>query len=79
MQKARAASADIPLALKNYDALPDSAEVRLPIVAALFACSNATVWRRVRSGDIPAPERRHGITSWRVGRLRHAQTAGDAT
>lgn len=60
--------------LKNYDALPDSAEVRLPIVMALYGCSAATVWRGVKAGRIPAP-RKHSprITSWNVGELRAAK------
>ncbi len=31
--------------LKHYDSFPDSANVRLPVVAALNGCSEATVWR----------------------------------
>ena len=62
--------AEIPFALRNFDALPDAAEVRLPIVQALFGCSPATVWRRVKTGDIPAPRKRGRITSWSVGALR---------
>lgn len=42
-------------ALRDFDSLPDLAFVRLPVVQALFACSRATVWRRVKSGRIPAP------------------------
>lgn len=44
-------AAPIPAALRNFDALPDSANVRLPVVAALFACSTVTVWRRVKKGS----------------------------
>ena len=65
--------AEIPSALRNFDALPDAAEVRIPVVAALYGCSIATVWRRVKSGDIPPPRKRGGITSWPVGPLRKAQ------
>ena len=36
------AAASIPPALANFDTLPDAANVRLPVVAALFACSPAT-------------------------------------
>ena len=36
---------------ENFDALPDSAHVRLPVVVGLFACSAATVWRRVKDGQ----------------------------
>lgn len=63
----------IPDALRNFDLLPDSAFVRLPVVQALFACSGATVWRRVKSAVIPAPRKlSEGVTAWNVGELRKA-------
>jgi predicted DNA-binding transcriptional regulator AlpA len=71
--KAASHRAEVPSALIHFDVLPDSAEVRVPVVAALYGCSVATVWRRVRNGDLPAPVRRAGITSWRVGELRRAK------
>ncbi len=66
-------SAALPAALANFDSLPDAANVRLPVVAALFACSPATVWRRVKSGVLPAPRKlSEGVTIWRVAELRKA-------
>ncbi|MEF8712876.1 MAG: AlpA family phage regulatory protein [Accumulibacter sp.] len=63
-------------ALKNFDSLPDSASVRLPVVRALKACSAATVWRMVRRGDLPAPRKlSQRITAWNVGELRKALAA----
>lgn len=63
----------IPEALRNFDALPDSANVRLPVVAALFACSTVTVWRRVKKGSLPAPRKlSEGVTAWNVGQIRQA-------
>lgn len=60
-------------AFANFDSLPDAANVRLPVVAALFACSPATVWRRVKSGTLPAPRKlSEGVTAWRVAELRKA-------
>lgn len=61
----------VPGSLRNFDALPDSAEVRLPTVTSLFGISAATVWRRVKDGALPKP-RKFGpnTTSWRVGELR---------
>lgn len=56
-----------------FDTAPDSAYVRLYVVCKLFACSPATVWRRVLDGKIPQPKRfgpRH--TAWNVGQLRQA-------
>lgn len=62
-----------PEALKNFDQLPDCANVRLPIVKALYACSPATVWRGVKSGRIPQPKKLSPrTTGWNVGELRHA-------
>ena len=64
---------DIPDSLSNFDSLPNSANVRLPVVAALFACSGVTVWRRVKAGTLPKP-RKLGtrVTAWNVGELRQA-------
>lgn len=69
----------IPSALKNFDSLPDSANVRQPVVEALFGCSSTTVWRRVRAGLIPKPKSfgpRH--TAWNVGELRAVLKGGNA-
>jgi predicted DNA-binding transcriptional regulator AlpA len=60
-------------ALQNFDRLPDSAHVRLPIMVALFACSPATVWRRVKNKSLPQPHKlSDNITAWNVGELRRA-------
>jgi predicted DNA-binding transcriptional regulator AlpA len=57
--------------LYNFEHLPDSAHVRLPVVAALFACSPATVWRGVSAGHIPKPVKHFNrAVSWNVGALR---------
>lgn len=58
-------------AFQAFDDLPDSAFISLPVVCALFGCSPATVWRRVRSGQLVAPHR-IGVrsTRWQVGELR---------
>jgi predicted DNA-binding transcriptional regulator AlpA len=67
----KAAGKGIPDALKNFDSLPDSAHVRQPVVEALFGYSASTVWRRVKSGHIPKPEKMGPRTSaWNVGKLR---------
>ena len=66
-----AKSSRIDPTLLNFDSLPNSAHVRLPVVLALFACSRATVWRHVKSGQIPAPVKfSERITAWQVGSLR---------
>ena len=66
----------IPDALKNFDSLPDSANVRQPVVQGLFGCSSATVWRMVKRGTLPAPKKRsERVTAWNVGDLRKALAA----
>lgn len=47
----------IPEALKNFDSLPNSANVRQPVLEGLYGCSSATIWRRVKEGLIPAPKK----------------------
>lgn len=70
------AQSAIPDALKNFDSLPDSANVRQPVVQGLFGCSSATVWRNVKKGIIPAPRKlSERVTAWNVGDLRKALAA----
>ncbi len=59
--------------LSVFDDLPESAFVSLYVVCALFGCSPATIWRRVRAGQLVMPHR-IGLrtTRWRVGDLRKA-------
>jgi predicted DNA-binding transcriptional regulator AlpA len=58
--------------LANFDQLPSSALVRLPIVLGLVGCSKATLWRWVKSSRVPAPKKPCGgrISAWNVGELR---------
>jgi predicted DNA-binding transcriptional regulator AlpA len=64
----------IPPALANFDSLPDSANVRVDVVRALFACSRMTVWRKSKpGGSIPQPRKlSENISAWNVGELRKA-------
>jgi predicted DNA-binding transcriptional regulator AlpA len=61
----------VPSALRHFDSLPDSANVRLPVVCGLAGVSPATAWRMASDGRLPAP-RKMGpkITCWNVGELR---------
>lgn len=70
---------EVPAALAQFDQLPDSAHVRLPIVAALHGISAPTVWRWVKSGRLPQPVRFSGrVTAWRVQDVRaRLQAAGE--
>lgn len=71
-----ASSQSLPAGLANFDSLPDSAHVRLPVVAGLHDISAATVWRWVKSGHLPAPVKLGpGVTAWKVGDLRRAGVA----
>lgn len=66
-------AAPVPEALSNFPYLPDAGYIRLPAVAGLFACSPATVWRRVKKGTLPAPRKlSEGVTAWNVGQIRQA-------
>lgn len=58
--------------LAAFDELPNSAYVPINVVCALFGCSTATVWRRVRAGQMAQPQR-IGLrtTRWQVGDLRN--------
>lgn len=70
------AAPDIADALRYFDQLPDSAYVRLPVVAALLGISPMTVWRWSRSGRLPRPKKvGPKVTAWNVGELRKAQVA----
>lgn len=62
-------------ALETFDSLPDAANVRAPVVAALEGASLATVWRRSKNGQLPAPSKIGGTTVWNVGQLRRARSA----
>lgn len=65
--------------VRHFDALPDSAYVRQPVVLALFGFSASTLWRRVSAGDFPAPVKQGPrVTAWNVGKLRRA-LRGSAT
>lgn len=63
----------VPAMLANFDKLPDTAFVRLNVVAGLCSVSPLTVWRWARSGRLPAPVKLGpNTTVWRVGALRRA-------
>jgi predicted DNA-binding transcriptional regulator AlpA len=57
----------------NFDALPDSAFVRLPVVCALFSISQPTAWRWVKKGLLPKP-RKLGprVAGFQVAAVRRA-------
>ena len=70
---------DIPAALAQFDFLPDSAHVRLPVVVAWRGSSPASVWRHVKAGILPKPVKLGpNTTAWLVGDLRAALAATQA-
>lgn len=71
--EAESQAPSIPAALANFDDLPDSSFVRLPVVAGLRNTSAATVWRHVKAGYLPKPQKLGpNTTAWNVGELRRA-------
>ena len=66
-------AAAVPESLKQFDSLPDSAHVQARTVAAVVGVSQATVWRMVKRGTLPAPKKvSDRATRWNVGELRRA-------
>lgn len=67
------AKTHLPDALKNFEALPNSAHVRLNVVCGLYAISPATAWRWVNQKRLPKPVKLSPqVTAWTVGSLREA-------
>jgi predicted DNA-binding transcriptional regulator AlpA len=63
----------IPPTLSAFNDLPDAALIDVFFVALLFDCSTTTVWRRAKTGLLPAPLRiSDQQTRWRVGDIRQA-------
>lgn len=59
--------------LYEFDRLPDAAYVRVRTVASLYSTDVSTIWRWVKRGKIPQPEKlSEGITACNVGQLRRA-------
>ena len=56
--------------LRDFDQLPDSAQVRLPVVMALFGVSSATVWRMVKMKKLTARKLTERTTTFSVRDLR---------
>lgn len=72
MQKLKSESTQlIPEALAQFDKLPDSAYIRLPVLTRLYGVSSATIWRGVKNGTIPKPSKlSERCTAWNVGIVR---------
>lgn len=57
-------------ALRNFDSLPDSGYIRLPILRALLGVSSATVWRMVQAQKIKAYKLTARTTAFKVREVR---------
>lgn len=69
-------TATIPEALAQFDQLPDSAYIRLPVLKRLYGISAASCWRGVKNGTIPKPSKlSERCTAWNVGLVRAALAA----
>jgi predicted DNA-binding transcriptional regulator AlpA len=61
----------IPEALANFDQLPDSAYIRLPVMKGLYGVSSASIWRGVKNLTIPKPSKlTERTTAWSVKAIR---------
>ena len=66
----------IPEGLANFDQLPDSAYIRLPVMKGLYGVSAASIWRGVKNSTIPKPVKlTERTTAWSVKLVRAALAA----
>ena len=66
----------LPAGVRNFDELPDSAIVRVNVVAPVEGVNASTIWRWVKAGTYPAPEKTGpNTTGWRVGAIRQRRRA----
>ena len=57
-------------ALRDFDQLPNSQQVRLPVVKALLGVSSATVWRLCKAKKLFPSRITERTTTFNVGELR---------
>lgn len=57
-------------ALRDFDQLPNSQQVCLPVVKALLGVSGATVWRMVKNKQLKTHKLTVRTTTFNVGELR---------
>lgn len=63
----------IPEALANFDQLPNSAYIRLPVLMRLYGISAASCWRGIQRGTIPKGRKlSERCTAWNVGLVRES-------
>ena len=57
-------------ALRDFDSLPNSQHVRLPVVKALLGVSSATIWRMVKAGKLKSYKITERTTTFSVREIR---------
>ena len=57
-------------ALRDFDQLPSSQQIRLPVVKAILGVSSATVWRMVKAKQLKTYKLTERTTTFNVGELR---------
>lgn len=76
MQQLKSEPQSIPLDLQQFDLLPNSSFIRLPVIKRLYGVSSATIWRGVKNGSIPSPVKvSERCTCWNVGLVKAALAA----
>ncbi len=61
----------IPESLANFDNMPDSAYIRLPVMRGLYGVSSASIWRGVKNHTLPSPVKlTERTTGWSVKLVR---------
>lgn len=60
----------IPEALKNFDSLPDLAQVRVSVCEKLLGVSRATIYRLVKAERLKAYKLTSRTTTFNVGELK---------
>lgn len=63
-------SSSINPALRDFDLLPNSAQVRLPVTKGMLSVSSATVWRMVKAKKLNAYKLTERTTTFNVGEIR---------
>lgn len=56
--------------LRDFDQLPSSQHIRLPIVKAILGVSSATVWRMVKAKQLKTYKLTERTTTFNVGEIR---------
>ena len=71
MMAATAASKSLPVAVRDFEHLPNEARLDIKALSILFDRSRASIYRDVKAGRLPAPVH-SGLrsTRWTVGSIR---------